>query len=65
MLWGAAFWQAPVVLLTHSFQPLTFPFSFGEWGVIGQITVTSLASILYFESCDGQGRSSSARSPMW
>jgi drug/metabolite transporter (DMT)-like permease len=49
MLWGAAFWQAPVVLLTHSFQPLTFPFSFGEWGVIGQITVTSLASILYFE----------------
>jgi drug/metabolite transporter (DMT)-like permease len=49
MLWGAAFWQAPVVLLTHSFQPLTLPFSFGEWGVIGQITVTSLASILYFE----------------
>ena len=49
MLWGAAFWQAPVVLFTHSFQLLTFPFNFGEWGVIGQITVTSLASILYFE----------------
>ena len=49
MLWGAAFWQAPVVALTHSFQPLTMPFSFGEWGVVGQITVTSLASILYFE----------------
>ena len=49
MLWGAAFWQAPVVVLTHSFQPLTLPFSFGEWGVIGQITVTSFASIFYFE----------------
>ena len=49
MLWGAACWQAPVILITHSFQPLTLPFSFGEWGVVGQIAVSSLASILYFE----------------
>jgi drug/metabolite transporter (DMT)-like permease len=49
MLWGAAFWQAPAILATGSFQMLTFPFNFGEWGVIGQISVTSLASILYFE----------------
>jgi drug/metabolite transporter (DMT)-like permease len=49
MLWGAAFWQAPAILATGSFQMLTLPFSFGEWGVIGQIAVTSLASILYFE----------------
>lgn len=49
MLWGAAFWQAPVVWLTGSFHPLTLPFSFGEWGVIGQIAVSSLASILYFD----------------
>jgi drug/metabolite transporter (DMT)-like permease len=49
MLWGAAFWQAPAILLTDGFQMLTPPFSFGEWGVIGQISVTSLASILYFE----------------
>jgi drug/metabolite transporter (DMT)-like permease len=49
MLWGAAFWQAPVVWLTGSYHPLTLPFSFGEWGVIGQIAVTSLASILFFD----------------
>lgn len=49
MLWGAAIWQTPVVLLTDGFHPLTFPFSLGEWGVIGQIAVTSLASILYFD----------------
>jgi drug/metabolite transporter (DMT)-like permease len=49
MLWGAAVWQAPAILLTDAFQMLTPPFSFGEWGVIGQICVTSLASILYFE----------------
>ncbi|MGH7186874.1 MAG: hypothetical protein ACREIB_11440, partial [Pseudomonadota bacterium] len=49
MLWGAACWQAPVVVLSDSVHPLTVPFSFGEWGVIGQIAVTSLASILYFD----------------
>ncbi|HXV23414.1 MAG TPA: DMT family transporter [Alphaproteobacteria bacterium] len=49
MLWGAACWQAPVIFLTGSFQMLTIPFSFGEWGVLGQIAVSSLASILYFE----------------
>jgi drug/metabolite transporter (DMT)-like permease len=49
MLCGAAFWQAPVIFLTNGFQMLTPPFNFGEWGVIGQISVTSLASILYFE----------------
>jgi drug/metabolite transporter (DMT)-like permease len=49
MLWGAAFWQAPAILATDGFQMLTPPFSFGEWGVIGQISVTVLASILYFE----------------
>jgi drug/metabolite transporter (DMT)-like permease len=49
MLWGAALWQAPAILVTDGFQMLTPPFSFGEWGVIGQISITSLASILYFE----------------
>ena len=49
MLWGAASWQAPILFATDSFQTLTPPFSFGEWGVVGQIAVTSLASILYFE----------------
>ncbi len=49
MLWGAALWQAPIVFATGSFQMLTPPFSFGEWGVVGQIAVSSLASILYFE----------------
>ncbi len=49
MLWGAAFWQTPVILATDSFQMLTIPFSFGEWSVLGQIAVSSLASILYFE----------------
>jgi drug/metabolite transporter (DMT)-like permease len=49
MLWGAASWQAPVLLATGSFQMLTPPLDFGEWSVMGQIAVTSLASILYFE----------------
>jgi drug/metabolite transporter (DMT)-like permease len=49
MLFGAAAWVAPTVLLTGSFHPIGLPPAAADWAIFGQILISSLAYVLLFE----------------
>lgn len=49
MLFGAAALQAPIVIASGNFYPLSPPFAVPDFALLGQIVVSSLAYVLFFE----------------
>ncbi len=49
MMFGASLFQSAAMLASNSFYPLWPPFALRDWALFGQIAISSVAYILFFE----------------